>query len=176
VTQDWTNNIDALETGVNRLRPGGGTRCTTPSTPPAATSCSTFRAARSRCARPWCSSPTATTTRAASIPTKPSRSASAPRPSSTPSAPTGRPAAARRQGAHEMAESTGGARLLPALGGRDVQQLQGHRRRAAQPVRADYTPADFKRTAPSAVFISIATTAATRCAPRRATSRRGSSD
>src|SRR5579863_10074015 len=24
-TQDWTNNIDALETGVNRLRPGGGT-------------------------------------------------------------------------------------------------------------------------------------------------------
>jgi VWFA-related protein len=25
VTQDWTNNVDALETGVNRLRPGGGT-------------------------------------------------------------------------------------------------------------------------------------------------------
>ena len=25
VTQDWSNNIDALETGVNRLRPGGGT-------------------------------------------------------------------------------------------------------------------------------------------------------
>jgi VWFA-related protein len=25
LTQDWTNNIDALETGVNRLRPGGGT-------------------------------------------------------------------------------------------------------------------------------------------------------
>ena len=25
VTQDWTNNIYALETGVNRLRPGGGT-------------------------------------------------------------------------------------------------------------------------------------------------------
>jgi VWFA-related protein len=25
VQQDWTNNIDALETGVNRLRPGGGT-------------------------------------------------------------------------------------------------------------------------------------------------------
>jgi Ca-activated chloride channel family protein len=25
VTQDWTNNIDALETGINRLRPGGGT-------------------------------------------------------------------------------------------------------------------------------------------------------
>ncbi len=25
VTQDWTNNIDALETGVNKLRPGGGT-------------------------------------------------------------------------------------------------------------------------------------------------------
>ena len=25
VTQDWTNNIDALETGVNRMRPGGGT-------------------------------------------------------------------------------------------------------------------------------------------------------
>jgi VWFA-related protein len=25
VEQDWTNNIDALETGVNRLRPGGGT-------------------------------------------------------------------------------------------------------------------------------------------------------
>src|SRR5580658_9204708 len=25
VTQDWTKNIDALETGVNRLRPGGGT-------------------------------------------------------------------------------------------------------------------------------------------------------
>jgi len=24
-TQDWTNNLDALETGVNRLRPGGGT-------------------------------------------------------------------------------------------------------------------------------------------------------
>jgi len=25
VTQDWTSNIDALETGINRLRPGGGT-------------------------------------------------------------------------------------------------------------------------------------------------------
>ena len=25
ITQDWSNNIDALETGVNRLRPGGGT-------------------------------------------------------------------------------------------------------------------------------------------------------
>jgi len=25
VTQDWTNNVDALETGINRLRPGGGT-------------------------------------------------------------------------------------------------------------------------------------------------------
>jgi VWFA-related protein len=25
VTQDWTNSIDSLETGVNRLRPGGGT-------------------------------------------------------------------------------------------------------------------------------------------------------
>jgi Ca-activated chloride channel homolog len=25
VTADWTNNLDALETGINRLRPGGGT-------------------------------------------------------------------------------------------------------------------------------------------------------
>ena len=25
ITQDWTNNLDALETGVNRLNPGGGT-------------------------------------------------------------------------------------------------------------------------------------------------------
>lgn len=25
VTQDWTNNLDALQTGINRLRPGGGT-------------------------------------------------------------------------------------------------------------------------------------------------------
>jgi Ca-activated chloride channel family protein len=25
VTQDWTNNLDALQTGVNKLRPGGGT-------------------------------------------------------------------------------------------------------------------------------------------------------
>ena len=25
VTQDWTNNIDGLEAGINRLRPGGGT-------------------------------------------------------------------------------------------------------------------------------------------------------
>jgi Ca-activated chloride channel family protein len=25
VTADWTNNIDALESGINRLRPGGGT-------------------------------------------------------------------------------------------------------------------------------------------------------
>jgi VWFA-related protein len=25
IDQDWTNNIDALETGVNRIRPGGGT-------------------------------------------------------------------------------------------------------------------------------------------------------
>jgi len=25
VTQDWTNNLDALETGVNKLKPGGGT-------------------------------------------------------------------------------------------------------------------------------------------------------
>jgi len=25
VTQDWTNNVDGLEAGINRLRPGGGT-------------------------------------------------------------------------------------------------------------------------------------------------------
>ena len=25
VTQDWTNNLDALQTGINRMRPGGGT-------------------------------------------------------------------------------------------------------------------------------------------------------
>jgi Ca-activated chloride channel family protein len=25
VTQNWTNNVDALETGINRMRPGGGT-------------------------------------------------------------------------------------------------------------------------------------------------------
>jgi VWFA-related protein len=25
ITQDWTNNFDALETGINKLRPGGGT-------------------------------------------------------------------------------------------------------------------------------------------------------
>ena len=25
VTQDWTNNLEGLETGINRLRPGGGT-------------------------------------------------------------------------------------------------------------------------------------------------------
>jgi VWFA-related protein len=25
VTQDWTNNLDGLEAGINRLRPGGGT-------------------------------------------------------------------------------------------------------------------------------------------------------
>ena len=25
IEQDWTNNIDALETGINRMRPGGGT-------------------------------------------------------------------------------------------------------------------------------------------------------
>ena len=25
VTQDWTNNLDSLEAGINRLRPGGGT-------------------------------------------------------------------------------------------------------------------------------------------------------
>jgi Ca-activated chloride channel family protein len=25
VTADWTNNLDALQTGINRLRPGGGT-------------------------------------------------------------------------------------------------------------------------------------------------------
>jgi VWFA-related protein len=25
ITQDWTNNIDGLESGVNRMRPGGGT-------------------------------------------------------------------------------------------------------------------------------------------------------
>jgi VWFA-related protein len=25
VTQDWTNNIDGLQAGINRLRPGGGT-------------------------------------------------------------------------------------------------------------------------------------------------------
>lgn len=25
IEQDWTNNLDALETGINRMRPGGGT-------------------------------------------------------------------------------------------------------------------------------------------------------
>ena len=25
ITADWTNNLDAMETGINRLRPGGGT-------------------------------------------------------------------------------------------------------------------------------------------------------
>ena len=39
VTADWTNNLDALETGVNRLRPGGGTALFDAVYTPAATSC-----------------------------------------------------------------------------------------------------------------------------------------
>ena len=51
VTADWTNNLDALETGINRLRPGGGTACSMRCIRHAATSCSPSAAA-SRCARP----------------------------------------------------------------------------------------------------------------------------
>ena len=82
-TQDWTNNLDALQTGINRMRPGGGTAL--------------FDAVYSacRCARPSSCSPTATTTRAAFIKTRQSRSANARRRSFTRSAPTGRRAAAR---------------------------------------------------------------------------------
>ncbi len=95
ISQDWTNNLDALETGVNKLKPAGGTALFDSVYVACRDKLLDTRAGRSRCARPSCSSPTAKTTRAACIPTKPSRCASAPRPSSTPSAPTGRPAAAR---------------------------------------------------------------------------------
>jgi len=54
VTQDWTNNIDGLETGINGCAPAAARRCSMPSTRPAATSCWTSRAATSRCARRWC--------------------------------------------------------------------------------------------------------------------------
>jgi len=52
VTADWTNNIDALETGINPFVPAVEPRCSMPSTPAAATSCSTSRAGRSLFAAP----------------------------------------------------------------------------------------------------------------------------
>ncbi len=95
VTQDWTNNIDALETGVNRMRPGGGTamyRCRLHRLPrqaayrarPGAGAQGDGADLRRRRQR-----------RAMSTRTRPSRNASGQRPSSTPSALIGRPAAAR---------------------------------------------------------------------------------
>jgi Ca-activated chloride channel homolog len=52
----------------------------------------------------------------------------------------------RGEGDKVLRNSRGDRRraLLPALGGRNGRKLQRHRRRAAQPVRAVYTPADFK--------------------------------
>jgi hypothetical protein len=95
ITQDWTNNVDALETGINRMRPGGGTALfdavytacrdklldTRDHGAGAQGDCAALRRRR----QPEPRSPR----------TRRSRSASARRRSFTPSAPTGRRAAAR---------------------------------------------------------------------------------
>ena len=93
VTQGFTNNPDLLETGLNRLKPGGGT----------AMYDAVYKACRDqmlkafpqmpRCARRSSWFRTGTTTRAAPISMKRSRCASARRPPSSPSAPTPAPRA-----------------------------------------------------------------------------------
>ena len=94
VTADWTNNLDVLQTGINRLRPGGGT----------AMFDAVYTACRDKLLSERGQEPErkamslisdGTTTKAACTPMKPSRCVSAPRPSSTRSALTGRRAAAR---------------------------------------------------------------------------------
>ena len=65
VTADWTNDMDALEAGVDKLSPGGGTALFDAVYTACRPSCSAS-AARNRYARPSSSSPTATMTRAAS--------------------------------------------------------------------------------------------------------------
>ena len=52
VTADWTNNVDALETGINRLRPGGGTALFDAVYTACRDKLLDPSAARSRCARP----------------------------------------------------------------------------------------------------------------------------
>ena len=52
VTQDWTNNIDGLETGINRLRPGGGTALFDAVYTACRDKLLDDRAARNPCARP----------------------------------------------------------------------------------------------------------------------------
>ena len=137
VTADWTNDLDALETGINRLAPAAARRCSTPSTPPAATSFSTRRADRNRCARPLILLSDGDDNQSRVYLTKPSRCASALRPSSTPSAPTGRPAAARATRSCRSWPETLADWSSSRLPSKKFRPASRHRRGTAQPVCTD---------------------------------------
>jgi len=80
VSQDWTNNLDALEAGINRLRPGGGTALFDAIFTAAAKSCS-VSAARSQCAKAIVLLSDGDDDQSRVHPDRPSRCASGPRPS-----------------------------------------------------------------------------------------------
>ena len=145
VTQDWTNNIDGLETGINRLRPGGGTALFDA----VYTACRDKLLDESRGQEPvrkamvlisdgddnqsrvYQDEAIKECQRAETIIYAISTNW-------TPSRGKG------DQVLKQMAEDTGGQVFFPAFGRGDVEQLSQHRRRTAQPVRADLHSGGFQ--------------------------------
>ena len=175
VTADWTNDQDALETGVNKLSPGGGTAlfdavyvacrdklCTSRGPEPVRKAIILISDGEDNQSRVYLPEAIKECERAETIIYAISTNW-------TPS---------RGEGdkvLQELAEADRRRSLLSALGGRDGHELQRHRRGTAQPVCARlYALRTSNPTALTEPFTSTATTAATRCAPKRAISPPGS--
>jgi hypothetical protein len=165
VTQDWTNNIDALETGVNRLRPGGGTALfdavytacrdklldVSRGQEPVRKAIVLLSDGDDNQSRVYLDEAIKECERAETIIYAISTNW-------TPSRGKGDKVLT------QMAEETGGQVFFPPSVEEVSEQLQRHRRRAAQPVRADLYAGGLQDTngAFRVPSISIATTGATR--------------
>ena len=172
VTADWTNNLDALDTGINRLRPGGGT----------ALFDSVYTACRDKLLTERGREPVR---KAMILISDGDDNQSRVRPDEaikmcersetiiyaistnwTPSRGKG------DQVLQQMSDATGGETFLPAFGGGNDQQLPRDPGRTAQPVRAQLHARGLQGQRRLPPHLSLtATIGDTRCAPGRAISR-----
>ena len=170
VTADWTNDQDALETGINKLAPGGGTAL--------------FDAVYVACRDKMLTERGPEPVRKAIILISdgddnqsrvymPEAIKECERAETIIYAISTNWTPSRGEGdkvLQELAEETGGEVFFPP----SVEEMATSFKDIEEELRSQYalvyTPADFQPTAPSEPFTSTATIAATRCAPRRATS------